>query len=240
MPRVARKWCNSPILHVMTHGINQEYIFSNDIYKRKYIYALNKYVQKYNVNLMCYCIMDNHSHLLIKSKNIYKISEYMRSVNTTFALFYNKSKNRKGYVFRNRFKSQPISSEKQLYTCINYIYNNPIKAGICKDMSKYLYSNYSEFINNNQEMEKKILEHDNEKYFEDFIEDENIKDRIQKNKIRNKNNIDLIFNKKLKNDVILYLHQNRNMSYYNISKIIGTSSSTVFRIVKNEIKNQKQ
>ena len=89
MPRVARKWCNSPILHVMTHGINQEYIFSNDIYKRKYIYALNKYVQKYNVNLICYCIMDNHSHLLIKSKNIYKISEYMRSVNTTFALFYN-------------------------------------------------------------------------------------------------------------------------------------------------------
>ncbi len=39
-------------------------------------------------------------------------------------------------------KSEGIYSEKQLYNCIQYIYNNPVKAGICVKPEEYPYSNY--------------------------------------------------------------------------------------------------
>lgn len=47
-----------------------------------------------------------------------------------------------GYVFRDRFKSEGIYSEDQLNNCIRYIYNNPVKAGICSSPEQYPYSNY--------------------------------------------------------------------------------------------------
>lgn len=162
MPRRPRKEIETEYYHIMTQGIRQEYIFNNDKFKKKYIHELKKYLEKYNVMLICYCIMDNHSHLLIRSEKMEEISEYMRCVNTTYAGYYNKINNRKGYVFRNRFNSQPIFSEKQMYTCINYIYNNPVKAGICDIRDKYLYSNYSEFVKNNKIMAKEIEENGDE------------------------------------------------------------------------------
>ena len=70
----------------------------------------------------------------------------MHKVNTLYAIYFNKKYNRVGYVFRDRYKSQAIYSEKQLYTCINYIHYNPVKAGICKIASEYEYSSYNEYI----------------------------------------------------------------------------------------------
>ena len=47
-----------------------------------------------------------------------------------------------GYVFRDRFKTEGIYEEKQFYNCIKYIYDNPVKAKICKKPEDYPYSNY--------------------------------------------------------------------------------------------------
>lgn len=75
---------------------------------------------------------------------------------------------RQEYIFNNdKFKKKYIHElkkylEKQMYTCINYIYNNPVKAGICDIRDKYLYSNYSEFIKNNKIMAKEIEENGDE------------------------------------------------------------------------------
>ena len=49
-----------------------------------------------------------------------------------------------GYVFRDRYKTEGIYDEKHLYNCINYIFNNPVKAGICEKASQYPFSNYKE------------------------------------------------------------------------------------------------
>ena len=61
-------------------------------------------------------------------------------------MYYNRKKERVGYVFRNRFKSQPILSKKQMYTCIKYIHMNPVKAGIVKEEKDYNYSSYNDYL----------------------------------------------------------------------------------------------
>ena len=66
----------------------------------------------------------------------------MHCLNTRYGLYYNKKYKRTGYVFRDRYKAEGIYSEEQLHNCIKYIYDNPVKAGICKRPEEYLYSNY--------------------------------------------------------------------------------------------------
>ena len=51
-----------------------------------------------------------------------------------------------------------IMSLKHLYRCIDYIHENPIKAGICEDKSDYRFSSFSMLYNNSQEnVRKKLL-----------------------------------------------------------------------------------
>lgn len=158
MPRIARKDYDTSFFHVMIQGINKEYIFNEDNYKKKYIELMYKYLKKYNVKIIAYCIMDNHAHLLTFTKKISDLSEYMRSINTTYGMYYNKMKRRVGFVFRNRYQVEPIYKEVYLINCIHYIHDNPIKAQICQTMEEYEYSSYYEYKFHKGQIIKKSLE----------------------------------------------------------------------------------
>lgn len=145
MPRIARKDCNTSFFHIMVQGIRKDYIFESNYDKKKYLEIMNYYLSKYMVKIISYCIMDNHAHILVYFEKLNDISEYMRSVNTTYAMYYNKAYKKTGYVFRDRYKVEPIYSEKYLINCINYIHDNPIKAKICTFLEEYKYSSYYEY-----------------------------------------------------------------------------------------------
>lgn len=103
-----------------------------------------KLKNEHNIKILAYCIMNNHMHLLLEVQKVNDLSKYMLRLNTTYGKYYNKKYNRVGYVFRNRYQSEAIFSEEYLYNCINYIYNNPVRAGICTNPCEYPYSNYKE------------------------------------------------------------------------------------------------
>ena len=147
MPRIARRDSISCFYHVIVQGINREYIFNTDFNIKKYKELIIKKIDKSNIEILAYCIMNNHAHFLIYCKNIEDLSKYMQKLNTSYSRFYNKINKRVGYVFRDRYLSQSILNENQLYNCINYIHNNPVKAGIINNASKYEYSSYYEFLN---------------------------------------------------------------------------------------------
>ena len=142
MPRFPRKHIKTSFFHVITQGINKSYIFdkSEDIkYYIKLIYKLSK---EHEIEIIAYCIMNNHAHMLIKTKKSDELSKYMQRLNCTYARYYNKKYDRVGYVFRDRYKSEGIYDEQHLDNCIKYIYDNPVKAGICSKAKDYPYSNY--------------------------------------------------------------------------------------------------
>ena len=165
MPRIKRKNLNSDIFHIMSQGIDKEYIFEKDQDKRKYRKLLSQNYYKYNIEIISYCIMGNHVHLLIKSDKIKNVSDFMHQINMQYALYYNKNRNRVGYVFRSRFKSEEINTEKYLINCIHYIHNNPIKAHICNKKSEYMYSSYNSNIKENKIINNKWKE----KYYNEII-----------------------------------------------------------------------
>ena len=60
----------------------------------------------------------------------------MKKLNGAYGIYYNKTNERIGFVYRNRYKSQFITDMEYLKKCINYIHINPVKANIVKDVSE--------------------------------------------------------------------------------------------------------
>ena len=246
MPRIPRNYMTVPFFHIMTQGINKEYIFENNIDKRKYIELINLKKENLRIRLLAYCIMDNHSHILVKIEKIEQMTEFMQKINTKYAIYYNKKYNRVGYVFKNRYKSQPIQSMKHLLCCIDYIHNNPVKAGICKDKSDYLFSSFSTIYSGSQEQVKNELENiiiENtivEEEVEEFIllEDESIdkkqicREYVSKYiKDRKISKVELIKDKKILKEIVKEL-RNKDISYRTMQEVLGISRETLRNLLK--------
>lgn len=146
MPRIARKDSQSCYYHIIVQGLNREYIFKKKEYLEQFKKIILEKLKESKVTILSYCLMNNHAHFLIYAEKCEYLSKYMQRINIKYSQFYNKINNRVGYVFRDRFYSQEIVSQSQLYNCMRYIHNNPVKACMCKSMGEYTYSSYNEFI----------------------------------------------------------------------------------------------
>ena len=225
MSRQARSDLKTNLFHIMVQGINKSYIFNDSIDIKYYIKLLYELNNQHNIQIIAYCVMNNHTHILIKSENIDEMSKFMKRVNVKFSRYYNKKHNRVGYVFRDRFKSQGIYSEKHMYNCIRYIYENPVKAGICKSPDEYPYSNYN----------KKIDLYNNEDCmsFIDTEEDTNMCCEFMLKEILKKNNIDLIElknNKDLLRNIVEIMIKQYKYSLRNISEKLGIGRETIRKL----------
>ena len=246
MTRKRRKLLNGKICHHIVQGINKEYIFKEDEDKKKYLDLLRKYYMEYEIDIICYCIMDNHAHLILYSSNIENISDFMRKVNSIYAMYYNKKYNRVGYVFRNRFKSILILTRKQLCIWIKYIHMNPVKANIVKNENEYKYSSYNDYLNKSGFLNQRILNFlflKPQNYIEKFksIPYKNIYDNkiVLKNildKFLKQENICLNQLRKKENLVekfISYLNSKKyNYSKQELADILEISRATLYRKIK--------
>lgn len=225
MPRFPRSYIKTSFFHVITQGINRDFIFENPADIKYYISLMYKFKQEHNINIISYCIMNNHTHMLLQTENLQELSKYMHQINTKYGIYYNKKYNRVGYVFRDRFKTEGIYSEEQLYCCINYIYNNPVKAGMCDNPADYPYSNY-----------KKVTFETNDNYV--FIDTDEDKDYICKKVISDflvENNIGLLElknNKQKLRELLIILKKEYNISFRKISQEIGINRETLRNIYK--------
>ena len=98
MPRRARKTLSTSFFHVIVQGVNREYIFEKDTYKRKYLNLLKEAKKEYEIEIISYVIMSNHVHILIYTEQIAELSNFMKKVNEDYARYYNYIENRVGYL----------------------------------------------------------------------------------------------------------------------------------------------
>ena len=156
MPRQARKKSESGIYHIMLRGINQQQIFedSEDCEKFSQILKDCKAVSEYK--LFAYCLMGNHIHLLVQEGKE-PIEQVMKRLATRFVYWYNIKYQRIGHLFQDRFKSEPVEDDSYFMTVIRYIHQNPVKAGLCRNLSEYKYSSYKEFFAKNDLVDKDFV-----------------------------------------------------------------------------------
>jgi REP element-mobilizing transposase RayT/ribosomal protein S25 len=147
MPRTARIKSDSGIYHVMLRGIDKRNIFLNPNDYEKFIESIIKAKEKVKFSVYAYCLMTNHVHALIRS-DTEDIGETVRRIAVSYAQYHNNKYGRTGHLFQNRFKSEAVDDDQYFLTVIRYIHQNPLKAGIVKNIGDYRWSSFNEYNNN--------------------------------------------------------------------------------------------
>jgi len=115
------------------------------------------------VDVLAFCFMPNHIHLLLKQITDDGLIKFMSKVGTGYAGYFNRKNNRKGYVFQNRFRSIHIKDDDQLKIIFNYIHANPISLAepgwkenginnpkeVIGFLEDYKWSSYKDYVGEN-------------------------------------------------------------------------------------------
>ena len=221
MPRFPRNFIKTEHFHIITQGIDKSYIFDNAEDIKYYIKIMYESAENNNIKIVAYCIMNNHAHILLNAKHVENLSKYMHNINTKYGKYYNKKYDRVGYVFRNRYKAEGIYSIEHLHNCINYIFNNPVKAGICDKPKDYPYSNYKPIIDVVNE-NYKFIDIDDDKNEEEIIKEYLKENNLKKDELLN-NDYEL-------RQAIITLKRDKGISLRCISKILNLNREIVRKI----------
>ena len=151
MPRLPRQKSDSGIYHIMLRGINQQVIFEDDEDYFKFVETLEKYKAVSGYKVFAYCLMSNHIHILIKVEKE-DLDLIMKRIAGSYVYWYNWKYYRKGHLFQDRFKSEPIEDDSYFLTVLRYIHQNPVKAGIVKSIDDYRFSSYNGYIDEDSDI----------------------------------------------------------------------------------------
>jgi len=79
------------------------------------------------VNILCFVLMPNHFHLVLKQVEENGISLFMQKLGTGYTNYFNLKYKRVGPLFQGRYKAILIDKESYLLQLSRYIHLNPIK-----------------------------------------------------------------------------------------------------------------
>lgn len=166
MPYRTVPFVNGEFYHLYNRGINRQSTFSKN---RDYIrfmetffyYQIANPKPKFSMyrqttspidqtkkilEIIAYCLMPNHFHLLVRQVQDNGISEFIRKAVHSYTKYYNTKYDRLGPVFQALFKAVRIETDEQLIHVSRYIHLNPLVSLLVKDLKSYPYSSYRTYI----------------------------------------------------------------------------------------------
>lgn len=143
MPRLRRLQSCSGYYHIMIRGINHQDIFLDDADRAKFRRTMYRFSEELDVEILSFCMMDNHVHLLLKAPD--NLSAFMQKVSVSYVYYFNRKYDRIGHLFQDRYRSEIVETDQALLNVMRYILRNPQKAGI-SEMEKYRWSSWRENI----------------------------------------------------------------------------------------------
>ena len=95
--------------------------------------------------IICYCLMPNHFHLLLKQKMNGGISKFLSNFSNSYTRYFNVKRKRVGPLFQGIFKAVRIETDEQLIHVSRYIHLNPIASLVIKEkeLDNYPWSSFS-------------------------------------------------------------------------------------------------
>lgn len=252
MPRSPRLKSQSGIYHIMLRGINRQTIFEDDGDRYRFLSTIRDQVEENSYIIHGYCLMGNHVHLLMEELDD-DISLAVAKIGASYVYWYNKKYQRVGHLFQGRFKSEVVENDNYFKIVLRYIHNNPIKAGLCKNLQEYQWSSYREYIEKPTIIDAdfclELFSSDRQKsikLFKDFMTQENEDDcldfedylRLSDDEVRSIikdmgiNNISQLpkLEIKLRNQLLKRIKKTKGTSIRQISRITGISKSLIGRL----------
>ena len=98
------------------------------------------------VEILAYCLMPTHVHLLLWQQDDLGVSKFMGKVLNSYTRYFNLKHKRKGPLWEGRFKKVLVESDEQLLHLTRYIHLNPVTACLVDRPQDWPASSYHEYV----------------------------------------------------------------------------------------------
>lgn len=125
------------------------------------------------VEIIAYCLMPNHFHLLVKQLQENGIQEFISKLCNSHSSFFNLKYKREGDLFQSEFKTVLVETDEQLLHLSRYIHLNPFVANLVKNPEDYQWSSCKEYFENTKGIcqKQEILYHFKKSPYKNFVMD---------------------------------------------------------------------
>lgn len=163
---LVRNFTDGSIYHIFNRGVERRAIFQDDedyhlflYYVYIYLTPLDRVLRRYHdlpvrllhknvserADLLAYCLMPNHFHLLVQQKEKGGVSQFMKQLANAYTRYFNQKYRRSGVLFESAFKAVHVPTDELLMHTSRYIHLNPVVAGLSRE-PEYPWSSYKEYI----------------------------------------------------------------------------------------------
>lgn len=158
MPRPPRILDADLTQHVILRGNNKAAIFFSDADREFFLRCLCNGAVAAGCHIHAYVLMTNHVHLLATPRKVGAVSRLMQNTGRRYVENVNLVHERTGTLFEGRFKSKPIPTMTYAMSCLRYIEQNPVRAGMVRIPAEYPWSSCRHHLG--IVSDAMILEHD--------------------------------------------------------------------------------
>lgn len=139
MPRTARIVVPGMPHHVTQRGNQRQRIFFSPADYRAWLQIAAGAFRDSRVEVLAYCLMPNHIHLIASPTNGAGLARAMAVVSATYARRIQSRRGLPGHLWQGRYASFPMD-ETYLYRCVRYVGLNPVRAGLVALASDWPWS----------------------------------------------------------------------------------------------------
>jgi len=132
--------------HLYNRGVNRGPIFFRDENWGFFIQRLRHYFTPRHVDILAYCLMPNHYHLLVYLKTDDLSQRVMQPLSVSYTKAINKQQRRVGPLFQGPFQAVWVDRDAYLTHLSRYIHWNPVAAGLVKRPADWTFSSYRDYV----------------------------------------------------------------------------------------------
>jgi putative transposase len=129
----------------MNRGGSRRTTFVDDDDRTSFGQRLADMHEHFGIVVLAYCLMTNHFHLLLHCPDA-GLSEGMQRLSSMFTRHVNARHGADGALFRGRFLSRLITSERHLANAVRYIHRNPLDISGVEDVADYRWSSHRTYL----------------------------------------------------------------------------------------------
>jgi REP-associated tyrosine transposase len=142
MGRQSRIFAPGISVHVIQRGNNRMAVFQMTADYEVFL-ALLRRAGDDRVDLHGFAVMTTHYHLIMTPQRPLALSKMMKLLDERYARYFNRAYGRTGTLWNGRYRCFPIDNDNYWLTCLRYIEQNAVRAGIVRTPEEYRWSSYS-------------------------------------------------------------------------------------------------
>ncbi len=132
--------------HFYNRGVNRDLIFFCDENWLFFLQRIRKYFTPDLIQIVAYCLMTNHYHLLVHVMHDDVGCKVMQPLTVSYTKAVNKQQQRAGHLFQGPFQAKLVQNDGYLKWLSRYIHLNPVAANLVATPAEWTFSSYQEYI----------------------------------------------------------------------------------------------